>query len=262
MGLYYATIRAHQEPAGTPWSAGGERFQIGSVMQGLGEGGDFQSGISGRFPEGANPWIRAWITQMLDYSDEQLITMLRNELRSFGGGENGDRMVDVFAGRTGNNGSPLVWPPSSNLSQLVLQSNGLGTAFENCKLHISVTVEEQLDKGYVDYREMRNMMPRGTLPLPHWAAHKEWLGAGGKLRGPLGGTQGAYAYIRNFNVFKDRWKVAMILGINLCDDFGVSDDDCYSPGLCAFWMLQHQRGYKPFKNYVYCEIDYSFMTTG
>jgi len=262
MGLHYADIRAHQEPPGTRWEDGGERLIIGSVSQGLGEGGDYQWGISGRFPNGANALIRSWITQMLDLSDDQLMNLFRNELRAVGGGDNGDRMVDVFAGRTGNDGAPLIWPPSSNLSQLVLQSNGLGTAFENCKLHIYATVEEQLRQGYVDYRPMRNMMPRGTLPLPHWSAHLEWRGAGARLRGPLGGTQGAWAYVRNFNVLKDRWKVAMILGINLADDFGVSDDDCYSPGLCAFWMLQHQRGYKPFKNYVYCEIDYSFMTTG
>jgi hypothetical protein len=262
MGLEYATIRAHQEPSGTPWSAGGERFLIGSVRQGLGEGEDYQSGVSGRFPNGANALIRAWITQMLDWSDEALLQALRGELQASGGGDNGDRMVDVFAGRTGNGGNPLVWPPSSNLARLVLESSGLGTAFENCRSHIYGTVEGQLMHGYIDYREMANSMPPGTLPLPHWSAHREWTGAGRRLRGPLGGTQGAFAYIRNFNVFKDRWKVAMILGINLGDDFGVSDGDCYTPGLCAFWMLQHQRGYRPFKNYVYCEIDYDFMTTG
>jgi len=76
------------------------------------------------------------------------------------------------------------------------------------------------------------------------------------LKGLVGGTQRNSIYVKNiiFNHLYRTWSADLVLLIE--DDFGVSESDVTNPrgasaklaipALADFWILQHQRGKKPF----------------
>jgi len=59
------------------------------------------------------------------------------------------------------------------------------------------------------------------------------------LSAVIGGAKGNKYFIRNleYDVLNIGYKLD--LRVEICDHFGVDESDLYSPGLCAFWMLQH-----------------------
>lgn len=82
------------------------------------------------------------------------------------------------------------------------------------------------------------------------------FGSSPTLKGLVGGTQKTVVTVQNmvYNTFYRTWSADLILHIE--DDFGVSESDVTSPrgasaavaipALADFWVLQHQRGKKPF----------------
>jgi len=82
------------------------------------------------------------------------------------------------------------------------------------------------------------------------------FGSSPTLKGLVGGTQKTVVSIQNivYNTYYRTWLAALNLHIE--DDFGVSESDVTSPrgasavvampALADFWILQHQRGKKPF----------------
>jgi hypothetical protein len=69
------------------------------------------------------------------------------------------------------------------------------------------------------------------------------------LKGIIGGTQGLRVLITHFTVTPGSRTYDIGLQYLICDDFGVDTSDLYSPGLAAFWVLQHRRcGHRPFIN--------------
>ncbi len=74
---------------------------------------------------------------------------------------------------------------------------------------------------------------------------------GSTLKAVIGGTQEETLMATYFagDITKRSYVIDLIFEIG--DDFGVDEDDLYSPGLCGFWVLQHERSrtlYAPFIN--------------
>lgn len=82
------------------------------------------------------------------------------------------------------------------------------------------------------------------------------FGSSPTLKGLVGGTQKTVVTVQNmvYNTYYRTWAADLILHIE--DDFGVSESDVTTPrgasaavaipALADFWVLQHQRGKKPF----------------
>lgn len=71
------------------------------------------------------------------------------------------------------------------------------------------------------------------------------------LKAIIGGTQGLHAGMQN--VYYSRNASGGIAGLHydlifsIYDVFGAGSDDTYSAGLIPFYLLQHERGFRPFK---------------
>jgi hypothetical protein len=249
----------------------GDKVTVGHTSWGLGEGEDAQVETGSRqpvFPSDAPWWKEELLRRGFDEarqlrseidsgsrSVDSLIGILRQELRDNSGGAPAETMVDNFATR--NARSPLVWPPGSELSDLVSRSGAFATPRYNARVRIHAVIHRQVTEGgYIDYRELADCVPSSLLPCPSYPI-TSFFGVESQLKGPLGGTQAIWGYVRNFRVDTRHNLATMTLGFNVADDFGVSDDDVYSRGLAAFWLLQHNHGYAPFKNYVYVEEEYT-----
>ncbi|OPY91218.1 MAG: OmpA family protein [Syntrophus sp. PtaU1.Bin208] len=84
---------------------------------------------------------------------------------------------------------------------------------------------------------------------------------GAPLKAVIGGTQGEELIATGFSGNIPMRSYIIDLRFLICDDFGVDEADLYSPGLCAFWVLQHERSatlYAPFVNM----LDLSVTVTG
>jgi outer membrane protein OmpA-like peptidoglycan-associated protein len=70
------------------------------------------------------------------------------------------------------------------------------------------------------------------------------------LKAVIGGTHGEQLYATAFDADVSTRRYSITLRFVICDNFGVSEDDLYAPGLIPFWILQHERDpaskYKPF----------------
>jgi hypothetical protein len=66
-------------------------------------------------------------------------------------------------------------------------------------------------------------------------------------------------FIRRFSINPVTRDYDIELQYLICDDFGVDTADIYTPGLAAFWVLQHRRsGNVPFIN----ELDLAATASG
>jgi len=84
---------------------------------------------------------------------------------------------------------------------------------------------------------------------------------GTPLKAVIGGTQGEELIATGFIGNIPMRSYIIDLRFLICDDFGVDEADLYSPGLCAFWVLQHERSatlYAPFVNM----LDLAVTVTG
>lgn len=59
------------------------------------------------------------------------------------------------------------------------------------------------------------------------------------LAAVIGGAKGSKYFVRNLDHDPLKKGYTFDLRVEICDHFGVDESDLYSPGLCAFWMLQH-----------------------
>jgi peptidoglycan hydrolase-like protein with peptidoglycan-binding domain len=176
---------------------------------------------------------------------------LRNDMRTELGvlaGSEGLRMVSHFSGGTGTR---LTHDPTSTLGRDALSS---GT-FSHLNRSVIREIEHQLAgmtaSGVIDCNTI-------TLP-PGVPAVSFTFADGYALKGIIGGTQGLVIRITNFSVNPGSRSYDIGLQYLICDDFGVDTADLYSPGLAAFWVLQHRRsGYVPFIN----ELDLPMTAIG
>ena len=75
----------------------------------------------------------------------------------------------------------------------------------------------------------------------------------------IGGVHGVRLYLTNFRVPENARTFEGGLTVQISDDFGVGNDDIYSPDLASMWILQHGRpGHRPFVN----ELNVADTVTG
>jgi outer membrane protein OmpA-like peptidoglycan-associated protein len=188
---------------------------------------------------GVSRYGRALVWQADNLStDFRLRNEMRLELGALGRTE-GLRMVTHFSGGTG---TQLTHGSSSTLGSLALISGTFS------RLHIRVIreIERQLTRmaatGVIDCNAVT--LPPAGVPVVSFTFADD-----ATLKAIIGGTQGLHVRIRRFGVNPRSRSYAITLQYLICDDFGVDTADLYSPGLAAFWVLQHRRaGYVPFVN--------------
>lgn len=215
---------------------------------GCGSGSDF---THHDFPSlsGVGRAGRALVWQADNLStDFRLRNDMRTELGVLGGSE-GFRMVSHFAGGTG---SKLTHDSTSPLGGDALSSptfRSLNTAVAS---EIDTRLRSMAGSGTVDCNALN--LTGATLPAVSFGFSDTW-----RLKGIIGGTQGLRIRMTRFRVDPATRRYSIGLQYLICDDFGVDTSDLYSPGLAAFWVLQHRRsGNLPFIN----ELDLSKTASG
>jgi outer membrane protein OmpA-like peptidoglycan-associated protein len=131
--------------------------------------------------------------------------------------------------------------PTSTLGAMALASASFATTIAAVKTAIEAQLTAMAASGTLN--------PCGlvvTPPPTHFG-----FGDGIPLKAVIGGTQGETLDATAFRYDPATRTYTMELRFEICDDFGVDEADLYSPGLCAFWVLQHERSatlYAPFVN--------------
>ncbi|MEM9007835.1 MAG: DUF4157 domain-containing protein [Cyanobacteria bacterium P01_F01_bin.86] len=204
---------------------------------------DFQSlsGVS------ATRQTAVWEADHLTF-DFQLRNRMRLELGGLAGTE-GFRMVSHFASGTG---TQLTHGSSSTLGRDALSSGTVSRLNRDVTQEIERQLASMDALGVIDCNAI-------TLPTAAVPSVSFGFSDGFALKGIIGGTQGLRIRITHFSVTPGTRHYQIGLQYLICDDFGVDTADLYSPGLIAFWVLQHRRtGHRPFIN----ELDLPMTNTG
>lgn len=179
---------------------------------------------------------------------------LRAELRAAGGGTVGDRMVTRFMQGTGGTlvhgtGSPLAGMASisAHFTPAVTQSLG------EVKARLATQTAGPRIQFDLEMRTVPWLAFPITNAIPWRAAHERTLAAA------IGGTKGFKVFVRNLQVNTSARTFSATFRFEICDHFGVDETDLYSPGLFAFWKLQHARSgpQAPFSNLIAVEVNLS-----
>lgn len=180
-------------------------------------------------------------------SNSSLLMDMAKELAVLGGSE-GARMVTHFAS---GSGTSLTHSSSSPIGKA---TESAPSFIEMCK-----ATEKKL-AGQLSTMAASGTIDCSTLVLS--SSDVPWLSFefsdSFMLKGIIGGTQGRNVWLNALSIDTATRKYTMQLRYVIFDDFGVDESDLYSPGLIAFWLLQHERkGYVPFMNIIDLAIDSS-----
>ncbi len=188
--------------------------------------------------------------------DMGLRGILSQELGLLGRGIGVGMLRQFFAAT----GTPLSHAPGSPLSTEVAASPTFAAAEAAAETEVQAQVLAMAGACHIDWRTL------SLLPVPGLPGLNFNILAGDtlQLNAVLGGTQGLEVFIRDFLVPPGGRTYTAVLRFEICDDFGVDDTDLDpttghgSPGLFAFWVLQHERaGQQPFVNFVEVDVPIS-----
>jgi len=191
------------------------------------------------------------------FTNKGLEKMLRGELKRVGAGELGEYMVKQFMG-----GKARLQIHGRNTA-LVKQARSTD-AFRVGRNAIAATLGKKI-KTQRKYGGGVYNLKFGSCPWIGWNAiwHTMLPGSSTKPLGAcIGGTKANRVYVRN--LVETPEKVCLDLRIEGWDHFGVDTTDTYTPGLVAFWLLQHNRTgpQRPFANLLVLEERLTFMCGG
>ena len=122
----------------------------------------------------------------------------------------------------------------SPLSTLAVASGSFLHALNAVKSNIESQLRTQALTGTVNCNLLS--IPAASLPRIAFT-----FSDGTVLKGAIGGTHGLTVSILGYSVAPGCRTYTMKLRFTICDNFGVSESDLYSPGLISFWILQHER---------------------
>jgi len=218
---------------------------------GCGAGDD---SLSADFPPVTSPYSsRSGLLIMAADSlpDFELEAVLTGELVvAAGGGAPGTAALARFYAGTGGT---AVHAPGSTLSAMMAADPNFLIPFRSVASAIEAQAKTQGAAGALDYRLF-------SVTAPHIYFPPSSIGFGsGVLASVLGGTQGTHMFVFSFMVVPCTRNYMAILRFVVCDDFGVDQGDVRSPGLAAFWVLQHRRppGHVAFINEVVVDLPIS-----
>jgi hypothetical protein len=176
-----------------------------------------------------------------------LALMLRGELAVAGGASFGSRMVDRFMAGTGGT---MEHAEGSELASLARRAGNVPAFIASLRAALTLRVAQQFQASRTVYDLAPGDLPWVEFPIgnasPEQPSHQRTLAA------VIGGTKGNKVFIRNLRVEGSARTFRMEARIEICDHFGVDETDLYSPGLIAFWKLQHARpgSQRPFVNLI------------
>jgi hypothetical protein len=192
--------------------------------------------------------------------DGLLETTMHREIGAFAG-STGTAMAAHF---DGGSGSPVTYGVGSSLSTEVAASPTFDAIASAAEATIDYQVGYQLGGTcHVDWQSFDVLPAASALPP---ASFNVLAGDTLLLQAVLGGTQGLTVSVRDFTVNPVGNTYHGTLIYEICDDFGVDETDLDpanlghgSPGLVAFWILQHERppGHVAFVNRVTVERPFS-----
>jgi hypothetical protein len=188
----------------------------------------------------ANTTSLALVQAASKLSNQQLIDVFRAELST----ASRELAPEMFNRWLKNSTQPKIFGPNSALSKAVAADPQAKRLVETFTARLKNSALDQLKSGTtVDFAKLKiNVNPQDRL---NWSAKSEPLNP---LIGPLGGTKGVQMELINPKFNAQSGKMTGVMRIKVQDNFGASKDDAYTPGLAAFWVLQHQRGFKAFAN--------------
>jgi hypothetical protein len=184
-------------------------------------------------------------------SDAKLLGRFNTELQvASHGNPIANALLKHFVGKSGK---PFVSPPGSAWSNLIRQDGEGKRIAETLGARIHDAAEKQYRMtGKLDLGSLKiQMRPESDRAV--WG-DKPWSPA----FGAFGSTDGTQVEILNAKFNSITKQVTGTMRISLIDTFGLSNSDNDSPGQIAMWLLQHQRGYKPFIHEVQFDVPLSF----
>lgn len=200
-----------------------------------------------------------------------------SELRFLGGNLGAEMARRFFSG----NSEPWIHGTDSKLGKMVKKSGVFIAAQEGIRAQLKGQFKNAFklpgpnDSGGIilDWEKMNQIdiaiddsaFPWIEWPLGYAVEQKlsgENMAEAKALIAVIGGAKGNKFFIRNLASDPLIKGYKFDLRIEICDHFGVDQSDLYSPGLCAFWMLQHAIPglQSPFVNVI--RIDQKGLTVG
>jgi hypothetical protein len=265
-----ALYREGEQPQGVP------RLQIEPAKPAPGENGFFYANQlndlrSGDFPrdnrgnatipdlwrDGTTPfdsWRRDEVQRQNRETDQQLLDRFNHELQlamrlNPVGAVRAHPMADTLYNHfVGNTGQPFNSPAGSDWSNYIRDTDEGRRISNTVQDRIYRAVEEQYARtGQVDFGTMR--IPLTAEDRASWGK-KGWEPA----FGAFGSTDGLQVELRNATFDPATKKISGSARITIIDTFGLSNTDNDSNGQIAMWLLQHQRGYRPFIHTVQYDV--------
>jgi outer membrane protein OmpA-like peptidoglycan-associated protein len=147
----------------------------------------------------------------------------------------------AFARFAAGTGGTEVLGGTSTLGAMALASGSFKATLAAVKANIEAQLAAQAAAGALD--------PCALSVIPP-ATHFDYSD-GLDIKAVIGGTHGESLSATGFTGSIPLRSYGIDLLFDICDNFGVDEDDLYAPGLMAFWVLQHERSaslYAPFIN--------------
>jgi len=208
-------------------------LQIGSIGN-SGEGEDFGSGIKSK------PQTTSVMNSMQFATNSALFGYMGNILKE-GTFLTETKEVDITMNHfKANTGSDLNRP---GLAKMMLNTDPL----KNTTNDISIKFKQKMTAFNGDFSKISIDVNRPNFTFSDSPT----------LKAIVGGTQQLDIFLTSINIDNKARTYSANLSLNLYDDFGVSESDVTNPSLAAlwgqnalgaFWVLQHQRGIKPFRH--------------
>ncbi len=168
----------------------------------------------------------------------------------YGTGPLGQSMITRFML---GSGTPFVHTPGSVLCEMAKATATYRTAVASFRAEIVRQVQAMVPSGVIDWRLLWL-----TTDIP-FSTFTHDTSVPRAFRAMIGGVHGVRLYLTNFRVPENARTFEGDLTVQISDDFGVGNDDIYSPDLASMWILQHERpGHRPFVN----ELNVADTVTG
>jgi RHS repeat-associated protein len=237
------------------------RVYVGGYLEAPSDDSLYNRYPRGFIPSTVRPGARDEINQMNQMSNNELFDIVDSDVLGGVATRGGVMGTQIMQRWRQNRDALHVYPLGSPMSLAAQSSSPYRARFRSIAHEIRRQLQAQYDGGKdpsmtaiwlsSDFL-LRNYITWRVKDL------KTWIGSDHALPAVIGGTKGMSVYLSEFHYNSTTNRYSMRVTISVYDIFGLNDDDTYQTALNAFWVLQHQRGIKPFYN----RIDTSVVIKG